>query len=98
MSPENCDTTETLHLELIHATYNEIADSFCTGTQYLFGSQTLTESGLYADTLIAANSCDSIVSLNLTKLPQPYINIVQSNDCQTPTHHIRVETDVDYLY
>ena len=98
MSPENCDTTETLHLELIHATYNEIADSFCTGTQYLFGSQILTESGLYADTLIAANSCDSIVSLNLTKLPQPYINIVQSNDCQTQTHHIRVETDVDYLY
>ena len=98
MSPENCDTTETLHLELIHATYNEIADSFCTGTQYLFGSQILTESGLYADTLIAANSCDSIVSLNLTKLPQPFINIVQSNDCQTQTHHIRVETDVDYLY
>ena len=97
-SVHGCDSVVTLHFELLPASYTDIVDSFCTGTSYQFGALTLTEGGLYTDTLTATNTCDSIVSLNLTKLPLPYINIVKDDDCQTQTHHIHVETDVDYLY
>ncbi|MEO8148407.1 MAG: LamG-like jellyroll fold domain-containing protein [Bacteroidia bacterium] len=37
----------------------------CSGDSYTFGSQTLTASGVYVDSLISVNGCDSIVTLNL---------------------------------
>ena len=37
----------------------------CRGNYIVFGGKQLTERGVYYDTLIAANGCDSIVSLHL---------------------------------
>ncbi|MEO8147430.1 MAG: LamG-like jellyroll fold domain-containing protein [Bacteroidia bacterium] len=41
----------------------------CDGDSYTFGSQTLTTSGVYVDSLTSVNGCDSIVTLNLTVTP-----------------------------
>jgi hypothetical protein len=43
--------------------------TICDGDSYEFGSQTLTTPGTYEETFIAANGCDSTVTLQLTVLP-----------------------------
>jgi|GEM_PF-1416583 type 1 glutamine amidotransferase len=40
--------------------------SICEGEEYIFNGRSLTESGLYADTLKLNSGCDSIVELQLT--------------------------------
>ena len=44
--------------------------SICEGDYYRFNDQLLTVQGVYYDTLIAVNGCDSIVTLNLQVIPQ----------------------------
>ena len=41
----------------------------CDGDSYSIGGNNYTLPGLYEDTLIAANGCDSMVNTNLTVLP-----------------------------
>ena len=49
---------------------NNIVDTICYNGTYTVGSSTYTSTGVYADTLSAANGCDSIINLNLTELPE----------------------------
>lgn len=42
-----------------------LSDSICAGSSYNFGGQTLTATGVYYDTLLAQNGCDSVVTLDL---------------------------------
>jgi len=42
-----------------------LAQSICPGSSFQFGSQVLSAAGVYTDTLVAANGCDSIVTLTL---------------------------------
>jgi hypothetical protein len=44
----------------------QISDSFCKKSSYTFGSQTITQPGVYRDTLLNAAGCDSLVELTLT--------------------------------
>ncbi len=50
----------------------------CQGESYTFHSRTLTEAGIYTDTLSSVKSCDSIVHLNLTVNPVYEVNITDS--------------------
>src|SRR6185436_13031654 len=43
-----------------------ISDTICQGESYVFGSQTLTVSGVYYQHFPLAAGCDSVVELNLT--------------------------------
>jgi len=40
--------------------------SICAGSAYLFNGKQLTQDGLYADTVLNVNGCDSIISLQLS--------------------------------
>jgi|GEM_PF-6162291 len=53
-----------------------IDTTICAGSFYQFSSFTLSESGIYVDTLIAANGLDSIIILELTVSPP--VQIVNS--------------------
>ena len=55
-----------------------IHDSICEGESnfYTFKGQHLTQSGVYRDTTVAANGCDSITILNLT-VNKPYYNYIE---------------------
>ena len=55
-----------------------IHDSICEGNNnfYVFKGQHLTESGVYRDTTVAANGCDSITILNLT-VNKSYYNYIE---------------------
>lgn len=73
-SVQGCDSTVTLNLTMDSFIVNNIAEAICVGESYVFNGKTLTQSGVYTDTLTTA-TCDSIVTLTLTvnALPQPTI-------------------------
>lgn len=50
-----------------------ITDTICAGLSYPVGTSLYTESGIYKDSLQSSIGCDSIVTLDLTVLPDPMI-------------------------
>ena len=46
---------------------NAISATYCTGSTYQFGTQTLNSPGVYTETFPAANTCDSVVTLTLSE-------------------------------
>ncbi|MFM8976937.1 MAG: cohesin domain-containing protein, partial [Bacteroidota bacterium] len=64
-----CDSVVTLNLTVIPNSSSSMDASICDGQSYTFGSQTLTTGGTYTNTVTTANGCDSMVTLNLTVLP-----------------------------
>ena len=61
-----CDSL--VHLELIvNDTFIVNLEAFiCEGETYKFGSNGLTQAGIYTDSLTAISGCDSLIVLNLT--------------------------------
>lgn len=77
-SPENLSNdkcrvlSETATIIVLPLEY-EITDTICAGLNYQVGPSVYTESGVYRDSLQSSIGCDSIVTLNLTVLPDPMI-------------------------
>ena len=71
-----CDSILTLNLTTQTPATGSTAQSICQGDAYIFNGQALTQDGTYTDTLVATNSCDSILTLTLTivALPQPTVS------------------------
>ena len=65
-------------------------ESICQGQSYTFGSQTLTTSGMYNQTLTNMAGCDSIVTLNLTVTPTNVT--VQDTMCAGDTYTFGTQT------
>ncbi|MFM8317154.1 MAG: cohesin domain-containing protein, partial [Bacteroidota bacterium] len=65
-SANGCDSIITLNLNVKPTAASSITASICQGQTYTFGSQTLTSSGTYTRNIIAANGCDSVITLALT--------------------------------
>lgn len=61
-----CDSLATLALVVKANSADSMTGSFCEGATYEFGGATLTTGGIYTDTLVAANGCDSTLTLVLT--------------------------------
>ncbi len=61
-----CDSIVTLNLTVKPNSTGTINASICQGQSYLFNGVNRTTSGTYLDTLVSANGCDSILTLNLT--------------------------------
>ena len=49
--------------------------TICQGEEYVFGNKILTESGVFQDTLLSSEECDSIINLSLTVLPTTELSI-----------------------
>jgi len=75
---QGCDSIVTFTLTVIEPVQNNISQSICTGNSYFFAGQNLTQSGIYHDTLLASQGCDSIVTLVLTVNPPLQGNIAQT--------------------
>ncbi|MBK7870583.1 MAG: gliding motility-associated C-terminal domain-containing protein [Saprospiraceae bacterium] len=63
---QGCDSIVRLSLEWRENVFGEANASICQGDTYNFNGQIVTEEGTYWDTIRTAQSCDSIVRLNLT--------------------------------
>ncbi len=64
-----CDSTVTLNLTVSPALEDFLQATICGDSTYDFHGDELTQSGLYTTILVAANGCDSTVTLSLTVLP-----------------------------
>lgn len=66
---DGCDSIITLSLTVAMPYNVFITKTICEGESYEFGNNTLTQAGLYIDSLKSINGCDSIVSLRLIITP-----------------------------
>ncbi|MCB0571052.1 MAG: gliding motility-associated C-terminal domain-containing protein [Phaeodactylibacter sp.] len=66
-----CDSIVTLNLTVLDVPETFLNEQICDGESFGVGASTYTTTGSYADTLVAANGCDSIVFLNLQVLDVP---------------------------
>ncbi len=68
-----CDSTVVLVFAVNDTTQTAFADTICENDlPYVFGSQSLISSGVYSETFVAANGCDSVVTLSL-KVHESYV-------------------------
>lgn len=84
LSNASCDSIVTLNLSVLPISSYTLNDEICEGGSFDFNGNILTSSGTYVDTLIAANGCDSIVTLNLNVLPRSFAQ-QQTEICQGDT-------------
>ncbi|MFK8103118.1 MAG: gliding motility-associated C-terminal domain-containing protein, partial [Saprospiraceae bacterium] len=64
-----CDSTITLDLTVLPGALTVLDLTICEGEIVTIGSMTYDQTGMYSDTLAAANGCDSIINLVLEVLP-----------------------------
>ncbi|MFM2224497.1 MAG: hypothetical protein RJA07_699 [Bacteroidota bacterium] len=63
-------TSNTIKLTRNQASTFTDNQTICNNSSYTFNGQSLTQSGIYLDTLVNSMACDSFITLNLTVLPQ----------------------------
>ena len=81
-----CDSIVSLFLT-VNPVYNiPIYQEICQGDAYLFNGKTITESGIYIDTLQTVKGCDSIVTLTLTVNPV-YNTPITAEICQGESYN-----------
>jgi hypothetical protein len=64
-----CDSLVTLNLTLTPTFLTTFNETSCGAFTWAQTGQTYNSTGLYYDTLVAVNGCDSILKLNLTVIP-----------------------------
>jgi|GEM_PF-5202209 len=70
LAANGCDSLVRLRLKVLPAAVSEVSATICAGDVFLFNGKILDAAGGYADTLLAANGCDSLVRLRLEVLPK----------------------------
>ena len=73
-----CQSIIQLELEVYDLVGTVLNNTICEGLTYSFAGQTLDSTGIYIDSLIAQNGCDSIVSLNLFVTPAPVVSLIET--------------------
>lgn len=68
-SSSGCDSIVELTLIVTDLLVSDLEAFICEGEMYAFGGHWLDSSGTYSDTLISVGGCDSLVFLQLTKMP-----------------------------
>ena len=90
-SVTGCDSTVVLSL-IVNSVYSVTANAeICQGESYTFGTQTLTEAGIYSETFISENGCDSIVELTLN-LSTVYNESAEAAICDGDTYNFGTQT------
>lgn len=77
----NCDSLINTNLTVINPVVTIITDSICYGDSIFLGGTYQSNSGVYSDTLIGYNSCDSIFSTLLSVI-QPITHSDTITICQ----------------
>jgi trimeric autotransporter adhesin len=78
-----CDSTLILELTINNTEVYENDIEIAEGESITIGNQTYDETGIYTDSLLSINGCDSIIITNLTIIPKSY-NCNSNFDCTDP--------------
>ncbi len=65
VATNGCDSTVYTTVDLNQPSLFEQTITICQGTTFTAGTSTYNTSGVYVDTLVAANGCDSLITTNL---------------------------------
>jgi M6 family metalloprotease-like protein len=70
-----CDSLVTLHLTVNPIHEVDIFENICAGASYLFGGIDFNSSGIYPYVYVNQYGCDSLVTLHLTVIPIPVVDL-----------------------
>jgi hypothetical protein len=68
-SVSGCDSIVTLNLTVSTTILSNLNQTICQGDSYSFNNQNLNTSGTYTGNFVSTGGCDSIVTLNLSIVP-----------------------------
>ena len=64
-----CDSISHLNLSIADTYTIDYYDSICANASYSWQGRTISDEGLYVDTITSADGCDTITSLHLSVIP-----------------------------
>ena len=70
-----CDSIVITDLSIAFPSTTTVDTSICDGESYFAGGQWQSMAGIYTDTLLDVNNCDSIIHTDLNIAPKPVIDI-----------------------
>lgn len=80
-NPNFCQATDQVQVTIYPKYITNITDTLCDGGPYNFNGQSITQTGIYVDTLSSIYSCDSIVNLNIVISTEPVFSLLDSTIC-----------------
>jgi gliding motility-associated-like protein len=80
-NPNFCQATDQVQVTIYPKFTTNITDTLCDGGPYSFNGQSITQTGIYVDTLSSIYSCDSIVNLNIVISTEPTFTLSDSTIC-----------------
>jgi gliding motility-associated-like protein len=80
-----CTEQDSMEVFQNPTVYSSYADSICAGSTYTFQGQTLSQAGIYLDTLQNVLGCDSVVTFQLS-LVQPTASSFSASICAGDTY------------
>src|SRR5690606_30513021 len=81
-----CDSIIILNLEIEPISNDTLYQSICMGETYNFNGEIISQQGMYSDTFQNQYGCDSVITLDLSILPNEYTPLsVQICEGQTYT-------------
>ena len=86
-----CADSVSKAVTILASDSSSISANICQGASYSFGGGNLSASGIYYDTLIASNGCDSIVILTLNVLSNSS-SALSASICQGGTYTFKNNT------
>ncbi len=78
LSSSKCRVISNVKVINVVPKFFEIIDTICTGLSYLQAGNSYDQTGIYVDSLISSLGCDSIVTLDLTVVPDTEIGALLS--------------------
>ncbi len=75
-----CSVSADTVITVSKPSFHSITKVICSNESIDFNGNNINEAGTYHDTLIAANGCDSIITLDLAALPAPEVSITTLTD------------------
>jgi hypothetical protein len=69
ITSQGCDSIVTLELSVDEVIFSNLSVEICSGGSFYFAGDSISEAGIYLDSLQTAEGCDSIVELELIVAP-----------------------------
>ncbi|MCB0596899.1 MAG: hypothetical protein KDD28_22635, partial [Phaeodactylibacter sp.] len=91
---DGCDSTVVLNLDVLDHSEFTLDEDICFGESYQVGSSSYNQSGTFTDVLVAANGCDSTVTLNLNVVG-PIVNNITRRICTGQTYTVGTNSTYD---
>jgi gliding motility-associated-like protein len=85
LNNSKCRVNSNVKIVYVQPKFWEITDTLCEGLSYRVEDKLYDQSGVYIDTLTSSIGCDSIVTLDLTFIPDPGLEtslIIEDPSCR----------------